>query len=160
MAISSEVSSLDNIEDFSMDDLLDSFNEPYLKYKSLNGKCKSINKSFMDISLEKELISNENDELRNRNKTFEIENDNLKNELNIMKGRIDVLENDIASIKVKGESWLNDVSEFTLKKKSFDVRKHRSKIVHRKIIPYENGFVRGKDNDKFEFIIKKVENVR
>ena len=84
-----------------MDDLLDVFNELYLKYKSLNSKCKSTNKSFIDISLEKEMISKGIDDLRSRNKAFEIENEVLKNELNIMKGKIDVLKNDIASLKVK-----------------------------------------------------------
>ena len=72
MATSSEVLSLDNIEDFSMDELLDAFNEVYLKYKSLKGKYKSVNKIFMDISHEKKLISNENNDLRSKNKAFEI----------------------------------------------------------------------------------------
>ena len=51
--MASEVISLDNFEVFSMDKLLDVFNELYLEYKSLNDKYKSINKSFMDISHEK-----------------------------------------------------------------------------------------------------------
>ena len=111
----------------------------------------------MDKSLEKELISNENDELRNRNKAFEIENDNLKNELNIMKGRIDVLGNDIASLKFKSENLFNDVSKLTHKRKTFDERKYRSENVLRKIILDENGFIKGKNNEKYEFVIKKEE---
>ena len=109
-------------------------------------KNKSLNKRFIDISLEKELISNENDELRNKNKAFEIENDNLKNELNIMKGRIDVLENDFASLKFKSENLLNDVSMLTHKRKTFDERKHRNKNVPRNVIPYENRFVKAKND--------------
>ena len=61
---SNEVVSLNNVDDFSMDVLLDAFKNHYLKYKSLNVKCKSLNKSFVGISLEKEKISNENDELK------------------------------------------------------------------------------------------------
>ena len=38
------------------------------------------------------MISNENDELRRRNKAFEIENDVFKNELNIMKFENDAYE--------------------------------------------------------------------
>ena len=73
MAKASGVSSLNNIDDFFMDELLDAFNDLYLKYKSLNVKCKSLNKSFVDVSLKKELLPNENDELRSKNKSFEIE---------------------------------------------------------------------------------------
>ena len=32
--------------------------------------------------------------------------------------------------------------------------------MHRKIISYENGFVRAKNDEKYEFVIKKVENGR
>ena len=32
--------------------------------------------------------------------------------------------------------------------------------MYRKIIPYENGFDRAKNNGKYEFVIKKVENER
>ena len=78
MAKFSEVSSLNNVDDFSMDELLDAFNDLYLKYKSLNVKYKSLNKSFVDVSFEKEKISNENDESKSKIKTFEIENNVLK----------------------------------------------------------------------------------
>ena len=77
-----------------------------------------------------------------------------------MKGKIDILENDIASLKVKSKSLLNDVSKFTFKKKSFDIRKHRSVNMHRKIILYENGFVRAKNDKKYKIVIKKVKNGR
>ena len=60
----------------------------------------------------------------------------------------------------KSENLLNDVSKLTHKRKTFDKRKHRSENVPRKIIPYENGFVRAKNNKKYEFVIKKVENGR
>ena len=51
MAKSSEVSSLNNVDDFSMDELLEAFNDHYLKYNSLNVKCKSLNKSFVDAKV-------------------------------------------------------------------------------------------------------------
>ena len=111
----------------------------------------------MDISFEKELISNENDELRRKNKAFEVENDILKNELNIMKCKIDVLENDIASLKVKSESLINDINKITIKRKSLDVRKYKIGYAHRNAIPYENDFVRANNNEKYEFVIKKEE---
>ena len=57
----SEVSSLDNVNDFSMDELLNAFNDLYLKYKSLNVKYKSLNRSFVDVSCEKENNSNKNE---------------------------------------------------------------------------------------------------
>ena len=148
MATLSEVLSLDNIEDFSFNELLDAFNELYMKYKSLIGKNKSINKNFMDISHEKGLISNENEKLRNKNKAFKLENDILKNELNIMKSRFDMLENNIASLKVKSENLLIDV-----RKKTLDRRKYRS--VPKNSIPYENSFIRPKNNESYEFVMKK-----
>ena len=98
------------------------------------------------------MISNENDELRSKNKAFEIENDVLKNKLNIMKGKIDILENIIASLKIKSKSLLNNVSKFSIKRKTLDVR-HES--VHKNVIPCENGFVSAKNNKKYEFVIKK-----
>ena len=74
-----------------------------------------------------------------------------------MKCKIDVLENDIASLKVKSESLFNYVSKITIKRKSLDVRKYNIGNMHRNAIPYENGFIRVKNNEKYEFVIKKEE---
>ena len=75
-----------------------------------------------------------------------------------MKCKIDVLENDIVSLKIKSESLLNEASKFTTKRKTLDVKKYIIENVHKKVIPYENGLVRVENNDKYEFVIKKVEN--
>ena len=129
MAKFSEISSFDNVDNFSMDELLDE-------------SFKSLNNSFSDVSLEKKKISNVNDELRSKNKSFEIENNVLKNELNIIKCKIDILENDITSLKIKSESFLDDVNKLSIKRKTLEVSKYRIGNMHKKDIPYENGFVR------------------
>ena len=74
-----------------------------------------------------------------------------------MKGRIDVLENNFASLKFKSENLLNDVNMLTHKRKTLDVRKYKSKSVHKNAIPYENGFIRPKNNENYEFVIKNEE---
>ena len=63
-------------------------------------------------------------------------------------------------MKIKSESLFNNVSKLKIKKKTLNVRKYRSEHVHKNVILYENGFMRAKNDENYEFFIKKVENDR
>ena len=48
---------------------------------------------------------------------------------------------------------LNDVTMLTHKRKTLDIRKN----VPKNAIPYENSFIRPKNNESYEFVMKKEE---
>ena len=75
--------------------------------------------------------------------------------MNNIKDKIDVLKNDIISLKIKSKNLLNDVNKFTIKKKTLDVSKYRIGNMHKKDIPYKNGFVRAISNENMNLSLRK-----